>query len=96
MLDYIDFPLKDLKNLLMRNTQRERQRHRQREKQALHGELDVGLDPRTWGSFPELEADAQPLSHPGVPLLIYSVLKYCCISQINLTGFDIYLSLIHI
>ena len=28
---------------------------------------DVGLDPGTWGSRPELKADVQPLSHPGVP-----------------------------
>ena len=43
------------------------QRHRQREKQAPCGEPYVGLDPRTLGSRPELKADAQPLSHPGVP-----------------------------
>ena len=30
-------------------------------------EPDVGLDPRTLGSYPEPKADAQPLSHPGVP-----------------------------
>ena len=47
----------------MRDT--ERQRHRQREKQALCGESDVGLDPRTPGSRPEPKADVQPLSHPG-------------------------------
>ena len=27
----------------------------------------MGLDPRTPGSCPELEADARPLSHLGVP-----------------------------
>ena len=27
----------------------------------------AGLDPRIPGSRPELKADAQPLSHPGVP-----------------------------
>ena len=43
------------------------QRHRQREKQASCGEPDVGLDPGTQGSFPEPKADAQPLSHPGIP-----------------------------
>ena len=47
--------------------QRERQRHRQREIQAPHREPAVGLDPRTPGSHPGLKADAQPLSHPGVP-----------------------------
>ena len=48
------------------DTQREGQRHRQREKQAPHREPDVGLDPRNPGSWPELKADTQPLSHPGV------------------------------
>ena len=51
----------------MRVTHRERQRHRQREKQAPYGKSDVGLDPRTPGSCPELKADAQPLSYPGAP-----------------------------
>ena len=32
-------------------------------------ELDAGLDPRTLGSHPDPKADAQPLSHPGVPFL---------------------------
>ena len=41
-----------------RHTQRERQRHRQREEQAPCREPDVGLDPRTPGSHPELKADA--------------------------------------
>ena len=40
---------------------RERQRHRQREKQAPCEEPDVGLDPGT------PKADAQTLSHPGIP-----------------------------
>ena len=47
--------------------ERERQRHRQKEKQAPCRESDEGLSPRTPGSHPELKADAQPLSHPGVP-----------------------------
>ena len=49
----------------MRDRER-RQRHRERDKQAPHREPDVGLDPRTLRSHPELKADAQPLSHPGV------------------------------
>ena len=49
----------------MRDT--ERQRHRQREKQAPCREPNVGLDPGTPGSHPEPKADAQSLSHPGVP-----------------------------
>ena len=44
--------------LFMRDTERERQRRRLREKQAPSGEPDVGLDPRTPGSCPELKADA--------------------------------------
>ena len=44
---------------IQRDTDRERQRPRQREKQApCRG---------TTGSPPEPKADAQPLSHPGVP-----------------------------
>ena len=50
----------------MRDTE-ERQRHRRRERQAPHGELDAGLEHWTPGSHPELKADIQPLSHPGVP-----------------------------
>ena len=52
----------------MRDT--ERQRHRQREKQVPYREPDVGLDPGTLGSRPEPKAEAQPLSHPGVPRLL--------------------------
>ena len=55
----------------MRDTERERQRHRQREKQAPCREPDVGLDPGTPGSRPELKADAQPLSPPGVPKAVF-------------------------
>ena len=47
--------------------ERQRQRHRQKEKQAPCRESNLGLDPRTPGSQPEPEADAQPLSHPGAP-----------------------------
>ena len=47
-----------------------RQKHRQREKQAPHKEPDAGLDPKTPGSCPEPKADAQPLSHSGVPILL--------------------------
>ena len=51
----------------MRDT--ERQRHKQREKQAPCGKPDAGLNPRTPGSRPEPWADAEPLSHPGIPWL---------------------------
>ena len=53
--------------------ERERQRHRQREKQASCREPNVGLGPRIPGSHPELKADAQLLSHPGVPGFYSSV-----------------------
>ena len=43
------------------------ERHSQKEKQAPQGEPNSGLDPRTSGSRPEPKADAQPLSHPGIP-----------------------------
>ena len=37
------------------------------EKQAPCREPNVGLDPGSPGSCPELKADTQPLSHPGIP-----------------------------
>ena len=51
----------------MRDTER-RQRHRQREKQAPHREPDLGLDLGTSVSHPALKADAQLLSHTGIPI----------------------------
>ena len=60
----------------MRVTEKERQRHRQREKLAIPREPDVGLNPGTLGSRPEPKADAQPLSHPGVPKHLY--LEWSC------------------
>ena len=53
------------------SSERERQRHMQGEKQAPCKEPDVGLDPGTPGSHPELEAEAQPLSYPGIPIVIF-------------------------
>ena len=55
----------------MRETggERERQRHRQREKQAPCREPNVELNLRTLGSHPEPKADAQLLSHPGIPTI---------------------------
>ena len=59
---------KDFTHLSIRDTYRERQRHRQREeKPVLCREPDEGLDPRTPESGPEPNAEAQLLSHPGVP-----------------------------
>ena len=53
------------------------ERHTERAETQAEGEAgssrsrkpNVGLDPRTLGSRPELKAEAQPLSHPGVPWL---------------------------
>ena len=53
------------------STERERQRHRQREKQAPCREPDMGPDPWTPGSCPELKAGAKPLSHSGIPLFLF-------------------------
>ena len=55
------------KILFIYERHRERQRHRQGEKQAPCREPDVGLDPGTPGSRPELKADVQPQSLPGIP-----------------------------
>ena len=57
--------LKKYKNI--KDRERERERDRQRVKQSPCREPDVGLDPGPWGSGPEPKADAQPLSHPGIP-----------------------------
>ena len=56
----------------MKDTAKERQRHWQREMQAPCRKPDVGLDPGTPGSRPGPKAGAQPLSHPGVPVLFLS------------------------
>ena len=58
--------------LFMRDTEREKQKHRQREKQAPCEKPDVGLDPGALGSHPELKADTQLPSHPGVPKWSFS------------------------
>ena len=56
------------KILFIHETQREAETHRQRENQAPRREPNMGLNPRTLGSQPELKADAQPLSHAGAPI----------------------------
>ena len=59
----------------MRDKERERQRHRQREKQPPCGEPNAGLDPRTPGSRPEPKTEAQPLSYPGIPVVMINMTK---------------------
>ena len=69
--------------------QKERQRHRQRKKQAPHKEPDAGLNPRTPGSRPEPKADAQLLSHSGVPVVLsfksshFVFLQSCVLKHLN-------------
>ena len=48
----------------MRDTQREAETQAEGDAGSMQ---DAGLDPGTPGSCPEPKADAQPLSHPGVP-----------------------------
>ena len=52
----------------MREREREAETQAEGEAGSMEG-ADVGLDPRTPGSCPVPKADAQPLSHPGVPLI---------------------------
>ena len=68
-----DFPIllfllffKDFMYLFMRDTEREADTQAEGEAGSLQG-ARWGLDPGTPGSHPEPKADAQPLSHPGVP-----------------------------
>ena len=63
-----------LKFIHERHTERERQRHRQRENQAPGREPNMGLDPRSPGSYLGPKAGTQPLSHPGIPFLFFKVL----------------------
>ena len=56
----------------MRDTENEREAETQaEEKQAPCREPDVGLDPGIPGSCPGLKAGVKPLSHPGVPGIIF-------------------------
>ena len=53
----------------MRDTERERQRHRQREKHVPCREPDMGLDPGSPGSHPELQAALNRCATWAAPLL---------------------------
>ena len=54
-----------------REREREAQRYRRREKQAPCRKPDVGLDPGTPGLLPGPKAGAKPLSHPGIPHILF-------------------------
>ena len=56
----------------MRNREKGRDTGRVRSRLPM-GEPNAGLDPRTLASRPEPKADAQPLSHPGVPLSTFQI-----------------------
>ena len=55
--------------LLMRDRERQRETQAEGEAGSMQGP-NAGLDPGSPGSHPEPKADAQLLSHPGVPLLL--------------------------
>ena len=50
----------------MRDAEGEAEKQTEGKADSLQGP-DVRLDPRAPGSQPEPKADAQPLSHPGIP-----------------------------
>ena len=60
-----------------RHRMREREKERQREKQTPCGGPDAGLDPRALGSRPEPKTEAQPLSYPGAPGIVFKVSQVC-------------------
>ena len=52
----------------MRDTERKREAETGRGRSRVHApEPDMGFDPGSPGPCPGPKADAQPLSHPGVP-----------------------------
>ena len=53
------------------------------------GEPDVGIDPKTPGSQPELNADAQPLSHPGAPSKVFQIQVHCIYSYSSFIFFAV-------
>ena len=61
-------------------------RERETEKQAPCRDPDMGLDPRTPGSCPGPKAEAQPLSHPGVPncVFLFCFVLFCFVFNLGL------------
>ena len=61
--------------LFIHERQRERECVAETEAEGKAGSMqqpDVGPDSGTLGSHPEPKADAQPLSHPGIPCVFFS------------------------
>ena len=52
--------------MIVTHTEREAEIQAEGEAGSMRREPDAGLNPGTLGSHPELTADAQPLSHPGI------------------------------
>ena len=65
----------------MRNRERERQRHRQREKAAPCKEPDVGLDSRSPGSHPGLQAALNHCTTGAALFTLFSKEKMKCADQ---------------
>ena len=55
--------------MIVTHTHREREAETQAEGEpgSMHGEPDVGFDPRSPRSHPGPKAGAKPLRHPGIP-----------------------------
>ena len=72
--------------VFIRNAEREAG-HRQREKQRPSREPGVRLGPRTQWSCPEPKADAQLLSHPGIPTKSFNtkILDFLLLSLLDYT-----------
>ena len=58
----------------MRHRDREAETQAEGEAGSMQG-LDMGLEPWTTGSRPELKADAQPLSHPVIPSIPFLICR---------------------
>ena len=69
----------------MRDTERGRDRGRGRSRLPAGSPHDAGLDPRTPGSHPGWKADAQPLSHPGIPNTF--ILSHVLVVKLNVVMF---------
>ena len=71
-------------------TEREREAETQAEGEAgsMHREPDVGFDPWSPGSCPGPKAGAEPLRHPGIPIILFSLPKFEPMEKEEQTGRD--------
>ena len=80
----------------MRDTQRERERGRDIEGEvgSLQG-APCGAQSWTLGSHPELKADAQPLSHPGIPSGdLFLPVNFTCFWALYILAYAIFLGVV--